>query len=205
MAIEISQMERTMNDSKPCVQNKSDEARCGIQVSFRCQPLRSMPDLLCQQQGNTKISQSGQEPKTDLSSLAEIAHRQCKKTRQSDGSPESKCEYLTVEIPSHPTHQIRVYGCSPAVGARYSMRAELCLSTLRDVASLLQYSIQKDEQARLDWILSQASALVGSFVSDSKTRRRRHTCRALIRVLQRVEALSRQSESEYFRRNKDVG
>lgn len=204
MAVKPCNRAYSIQDSKPCAQHKSGEAHFGIRVSFRYQPLRSMPDSLCLQEENKEISRNVQEPKTGLSSLAEISHHQRNKTRRSYELPESKYEYLTVEIPSHPTHQIRVYGCSPTVGARYSMRAELCLSILRDVASLLQYSTRKDEQARLDWILSRASALVGSFVSDSKTRRRRHTCRALIRVLLGVEALSRRSETQCFRRNKDV-
>ncbi|KAA5924014.1 MULTISPECIES: hypothetical protein [Pantoea] len=193
-----------MSNSKSHVQHKSDAAHYGIPVSFRYQPLRSMPDSQCRQQVSKEISRSDQGPRTGLSALAEIAGRPRRKTQQSCESLEAKCEYLTVEIPNRPTHRIRVYGCSLAVGARYSMRAELSLSILREVATLLQNSIRKDEQDRLDWILSQASALVGSFVSDPKTRRKQHTCRALIKVLQRVEALSRHPENEYSRRNKGV-
>ncbi|ALV92026.1 MULTISPECIES: hypothetical protein [Pantoea] len=193
-----------MSNSKSHVQHKSDAVHYDIPVSFRYQPLRSMQDLQFQQSECRGISRSDQEPKTSLSALAEIVDLPRRKTQQSYESLEAKCEYLTVEIPSHPTHRIRVYGCSLAVGARYSMRAELSLSILRVVANLLQYSIRKDEQGRLDWILNQANALVGNFVSDSRTRRKQHTCRALIKVLQRVEALSRQPESEYSRRNKGV-
>lgn len=193
-----------MTDFKYCVRHKSDEAHYGIPVSFRYQPLQSKLGLSSQQQGSLEIYRNDQVQEKGLSALAEIVGLPRRKTQQSCESLEAKYEYLTVEIPSHPTHPIRVYGCSLAVGARYSMRAELSLSILREVATLLQYSIRKDEQDRLDWILSQASALVGNFVSDSKTRRKRHTCRALIKVLQRIEELSRHPESEYSRRNKGV-
>ncbi|KAA6048157.1 hypothetical protein F3I35_08695 [Pantoea sp. Bo_7] len=191
-----------MSKAKSYVQHKSDVARSGIPVSFRYQPLKSMPDLLFQQQGNIEISRSDLEPRTSLSALAEIVDLQHRKTQRSCELPELKCEYLTVEIPNSPTHQIRVYGCSLAVGVRYSMRAQLSLSILREVANLLQHSIQKDEQYRFDWILTQASALVGNFVSDSKTRHKQHTCRGLIKALQRLEVLSRQLKIECSQSNK---
>jgi len=150
-------------------------------------PLRAKPET----------RQNAQEQEKVLSALEEIASPRHGKTQQSSLLPEPLYEYLTLEIPLSPTEGIRVLGCSHIVGLRFSMRSALLLTTLRDVATLLRYSIAHDEQAHFDRIFREASAQLRNFASDSKTRHKRHTCRSLIKVLQRLEVKTRRAGNAY--------
>ena len=151
-----------------------------------------------------EILQSDPARGKGLSALEEIASPLYGKTLQSCELQELKCEYLTLEIPPFPTQGIRVLGCSQTVGARFSMRSALLLSILRDLSTLLRYSISRDEQAHFDRILLEASVQLRSCVSHPKTRHMRHTFRSLLKVLTRMEVMMRQAENSFAPCNKAV-
>lgn len=174
----------------------SDTVHHDIQASFHYPPSQPMQGLHHLPVLKLEKNQNDQKPQKGLSALAEIAHLRGRKTQLSDESHEQKYEYLSLEIPRNPSEQVRVYGCSLSVGVRYSMRAELTLSILRAVATLLPRSIGCDEQSRFDSLLKQANDLLRDFSSSAKNSRKRHTCRALIKVLQRLEAQHRQTEKK---------
>ena len=64
-----------MSNSKSHVQHKWDAAHYAIPVSFRYQPLRSMPDSQCRQQVSKEISRSDQGPRLLAEEVASAATR----------------------------------------------------------------------------------------------------------------------------------
>lgn len=175
----------------------------GTPEYLRYQPAQATSDIHFQRPEKQEIRRSEREAEKVLSALARIADRQEQKAQLSCVLHEQNCEYLTLEIPLSPTQEILVYGCAGSVGARYSMRAALLLSILREVSTLLQRTIGADEQSHFDRVLREANDLLRSFSSDSKTRHMRHTFRSLIRALQRLEVQIRPRAFSSYRHNKD--
>lgn len=167
------------------------------------QPAQATSDLYFQRLARQETRQNVREQETCLSALAQIANRQAQRASRSEVSREQQCEYLTLEIPLSPTQEILVYGCAGSVGAHYSMRSALLLSILREVSTLLQRPIGNDAQSHFDRILREANAQVRNLSSDPKTHHMQHTCRSLIRVLQRLEVQTRPKAYSSSRRSKD--
>ncbi|AXU94943.1 hypothetical protein CI789_06715 [Erwinia persicina] len=167
------------------------------------QPAQATADIHCQRPAKQEIHQNEREPEKVLSALAQIVDRQVQKAQLFGESHEQKCEYLTLEIPHSPTQEILVYGCAGSVGARYSMRAALLLSILREVSTLLQRPIGADEQSHFDRVLREANVLIRNFSCDSKTRHMQHTFRSMIKSLQRLEVQMRPHAYSSSRHNKD--
>lgn len=86
-----------------------------------------------------------------------------KKNQRPDDCNQPQYEYLSLALPVDPAFPVQLYGAVDAVDARFVMRAELLLSILRSVGSILANAPQSAGQSLFDRLLKEASALLCAY------------------------------------------
>lgn len=160
---------------------------CDSPVSIHYPQYSSTRDLHHPQSQKKEIHSNGQKRQTHLYPLAEILDRRAQKAQRSSESRERQDEYLSVALPLCPAHPIRIYGAAVNADMRFVMRAELILSILRLVSSRMECTTSIAEQDYFDDLLMEASAALSGMSLRQERRRKRRTCRGLIKILLRLE------------------